>query len=180
MKQFYNVARGIEKVCVKVGQGASWLLIPALAIIIYDVICRRLFNNPNAWAFDVTYVFSGFMFTLAMSWAQVLKRHVVIDITTSIMKPRTKAIWESIFIPIIAISVLVLITYEGTIAAIIATQNREAAAGPVAVPLYHLRWTVPVGFGLMTLQMIVEWIKNIIFAVKGKSIEELVAEEGKI
>ena len=179
MKQFYNVAQGIEKVCVKVGQGASWLIVPALAIIIFDVTMRRLFNSPNAWAFDVTYIFTGFMFILTMSWGQVLKRHVVIDITSSRLKPKAKAIWESILIPIIALSVLVVITYKGTTAAILATQNLEMAAGPVPVPLYHLRWTIPIGFALMTLQMIVDWIKSIIFAVKGKTIEELVAEEGR-
>lgn len=178
MKRLNVILKAIDTASIGLGKGCAWVYPPLIAIITYDVIMRRAFSNPSAWAFDVTYILSGFAFVLIMAWTLQSGGHVAIDIVSVGLKPRVRSIMHSVLIPIMCLPVLVIIEWKGTGAAINATRIGEAATSPALIPIWELRWALVVGFGFLTLQMIAEWIRDIIYSVKGKPIEELISERG--
>ena len=116
---------------------------------------------------------SGYMFILIMAWTLRAGGHVKIDIVSTGLKPKVRYWMETILIPIIAMPFTVVTIWKSIEAAIFNTQLMEAATGPAQIPIWHMRWSIPVGFAILFIQLFAEWLRGIVFVKKGMFIEEL-------
>ena len=84
--------RVIDTLNTRVGQIASLLLIPAAIAMVYEVIARKLFLAPTAWAYDVSRMTIGAMFMLGAGYGLMRGIHIRADFIYRNWQPRTQAI----------------------------------------------------------------------------------------
>ena len=61
------------------GTLVSWMSIPLVVAVAYEVIARYLFNAPTVWSYDVTYMLYGALFMLGAAYALHKGAHIRTD-----------------------------------------------------------------------------------------------------
>lgn len=178
MKQFLirltwlidSISRWTERV-------GSYLILPMIGVVFYEVISRRFFNAPTTWSMDIT----GMLFGVYIVWSggpSVLsKSQVCMDALCGKWKPRTRAIVDA-FTFTLAMSFCFVLVWQTTKYAIEAVQVRELANTIIRQPLYHWRVILAAGTWLLALQFGSELIKNCWMAITGEPL--VVAEEEEL
>lgn len=155
--------RSVEAMNSTVGSFASWLIFPLSFFICFDVACRYLFNSPTIWAFDVSYMLYGSYFLLGGAMTLARGRHIREDILFQNFSRRGKALVGIVGFLVLCLPVLCPLTAILGMQAFAAFENNERAAtsawGP---PVWPFRFLFFLSFFLLTLQCIVELIKNIL------------------
>jgi TRAP-type mannitol/chloroaromatic compound transport system permease small subunit len=87
-----SIDRGIDALTEKIGHYAALLNVPLIAVIVYEVVMRYLFNAPTLWAFEVTNFLFGVNFMLGFAYAHKYGGHVAVDVFEARLSPgpRTK------------------------------------------------------------------------------------------
>ena len=80
---FVKVIGVIDRFTYWVGIAVSWLLVPMIVGVTYEVVARYVFNAPTIWAFDLTYMLYGAVFMLGASFTLMKGGHI-----------RTDMLWE--------------------------------------------------------------------------------------
>ena len=78
------------------GTVVSWLAIPLVAGVTYEVVARYVFNAPTIWSFDLTYMLYGALFMLGAAYALHKGAHIRTDFFWDNFSPRTKGLIDSI------------------------------------------------------------------------------------
>src|SRR5262245_64762558 len=74
----------------------SWMSVPLVAAVTYEVIARYVFHAPTIWAYDVTYMLYGALFMLGAAYALHKGAHIRTDFFWENFSPRTKGLIDSI------------------------------------------------------------------------------------
>src|SRR5512143_995245 len=70
-----------------VGAKFAWVAVPIALLIFYEVISRRVFNNPHMWALDTATLFYAIHFMMVGAYGLLHNAHVNID-TIYVCLPR--------------------------------------------------------------------------------------------
>jgi TRAP-type mannitol/chloroaromatic compound transport system permease small subunit len=62
-----------------VGAKFAWVAVPIALLIFYEVISRRVFNNPHMWALDTATLFYAIHFMMVGAYGLLHNAHVNID-----------------------------------------------------------------------------------------------------
>jgi TRAP-type mannitol/chloroaromatic compound transport system permease small subunit len=100
-----SLIKGIDLLIEKQGQLTSFLIVPLLFIVLYEVLMRYAFNAPTVWGFEATAFVYGMHYMLGLSFMENAQGHVRVDIVTSRLRARTQAIimiagYVLIFVPV--------------------------------------------------------------------------------
>ena len=170
-----------------VGKWVIWLILASTVISAINAIVRKAFNtSSNAYLEVQWYLFAG-AFLLAAGYTLLHGEHVKIDVISSRLSKR-KQIWIDILgFAFFLAPVCLVILYHGIPFFLQGLRSGEVssnAGGLIRWPVYIL---IPLGFGLLLLQGISEFIKRIAFLkglipdptlkVLAKTPEEELAEE---
>src|SRR5262245_40505338 len=71
--------RTIDHFTDRTGTVISWLSVPLVAAVAYEVVARYAFNAPTIWVFDTTYMLYGTLFMLGASYALHKGAHIRTD-----------------------------------------------------------------------------------------------------
>jgi TRAP-type mannitol/chloroaromatic compound transport system permease small subunit len=77
------MTKGIDFLIDKQGQLTSFLIVPLLFIVLYEVLMRYAFNAPTVWGFEATAFAYGMHYMLGLSFMENAQGHVKVDIITS-------------------------------------------------------------------------------------------------
>jgi len=146
------------------GRVFSFLMLPMIAVMVYDTIARYAFNAPTHWAYEtVTFLFAGFGI---MGGAYVLLHdgHVRMDIIWSRLSPRGKAIMDLVtsFFFFLFCGVLL---WKGAGYAWESLRLRETTTSAFAPPQYVVKMTIPLGALFIILQGIAKFIRDLMTAM---------------
>lgn len=162
--------RLIDKFSEWTGKFFSWLLLSLIFFTCFEVITRRIFGAPTIWTLEMSTYFFSAVCMLALGYTQKDKAHVNVDILYINFSPKTQAICNIItFILFLGSFSFILLLY-GIFFAYdsIVIQERSPSA------FYALVWpsklTIPVGAFLIFIQALSDFIKDIVFLVKGERI----------
>ena len=86
-----NITKAIDTFNTKQGELTSLLVLPLLIVVIYEVIMRYAFNAPTVWGFEATIFLYGMHFMFGYSYTEVLEGNVKVDIFTSRLPEKTRA-----------------------------------------------------------------------------------------
>jgi TRAP-type mannitol/chloroaromatic compound transport system permease small subunit len=159
--------RIINKMNQWIGKAVSYLLVPMIATICYDVVMRYFFGRPTIWSFDLniyllcTYTLLGGGFTLLRNG------HVNVDILYGRFSRRTQAIVACCTSFFFFIFVAVLL-WSGWKMAYAALLWHETSGTILDWPIFPTKIMVPAGALLLALQGIVKFIQDFTTAVTGK------------
>ena len=161
MAYLLKVSQIIERITDFFGKAASWLVIPLMFVLCYEVIIRRI-GSPTIWAFDMSYMLYGAHFMLVTAFALKYKAHVRTDILYRRVSARIQGIVDSIlyfviFLP--GISILFWVSWNFFHRSWVLQEN--AVTSPWMPPLWPLKFIMFFAIGLLLIQGIAELIKAV-------------------
>jgi TRAP-type mannitol/chloroaromatic compound transport system permease small subunit len=150
------------------GMLISWLSVPLVLGVGYEVAARYLFNAPTVWAYDVTYMLYAAIFMLGAAYALHKGAHIRTDFFWDNFSPRTKGIIDSIsylvfFFPSFAVLGLIAFS-EAQYAYAIQEHSDQSPWRPL---LWPFRTVVPLTCLLLMIQGISEFLKSFYMARTG-------------
>ena len=128
-------------------------------MITYEVVARYLFNAPTIWAEEMSRFFQIWATYLAM--AALLQGRGLIRITLLVdqLGSNSRRLAEIFSLLVIGIFSVVAAWYGLVILAESIAQGR-ATSTMLAVPRWATESAIPIGFGILTLQCLVEIIRQ--------------------
>lgn len=151
-----------------VGQIAAYSLYGLFAVMLYDVIARYAFNAPTQFAFELTLFIWSYACLLGGGYVLLHKAHVNVDIFYSRLPSRGRAIIDLCTAPIIFIFVGVLVWQGWAVFWNSFSFLEHSTVSRWNPPIYPIKIALPIGAGLVLLQALVKFIRDIIIAARGR------------
>jgi TRAP-type mannitol/chloroaromatic compound transport system permease small subunit len=168
-----NTVRVIDRFTDTTGVWLSWLNIPLVAAVAYEVIARYAFNAPTLWSFDVTYMLYGTIFMLGAAYALHKGAHIRTDFFYEKWSVKTRGMVDSIsYIVFFFPSIVMLLAASGSEAWYAWTINETSEQTPWRPILWPYKSVVPITCVLLLIQGISEVIKSTYAWRKGIVLEE--------
>ncbi|MFT5700151.1 MAG: C4-dicarboxylate transporter DctQ subunit [Desulforhopalus sp.] len=137
---------------------SAWMLFGIGAMVTFEVIMRKVFNSPTIWV-DETSRFC-LVWAVYLASAHILKKRELITVelfTVSLSAAKLKVL-EFFALTVIAIFSAVA-TYYGAEVVLESIEMGRKTSSMLGVPKWITESAVPVGFGLLLIQAVVEMIK---------------------
>jgi TRAP-type mannitol/chloroaromatic compound transport system permease small subunit len=80
---YYKTIRIIDNFTEWTGNAVSWLCVPLVVVVFWEVVTRYFFNDPTVWAYDLSYMLYAALFMLGAAFALRRGAHI-----------RTDMLWE--------------------------------------------------------------------------------------
>ena len=152
------------------GRIFSWFVVTIILLSLFEVFTRRFLGKPTIWTHEIIgYLFCGAVL-LTIAYTLKHKAHANVDILYEKFSPKTKAILDLITYAFFLTTFTIVVLYEGTRFAAMSWQMMERTPSAFNFYIFPAKTMIPVGFLLLTLQMISDIIKNIVFLAKGETL----------
>jgi len=152
------------------GRIIAWLIVVLTVLVVYEVVMRRFFNIPTLWSFEINKQLYAFHFMLVAGYALLHNSHVTVDILYVKFSKRTRATIDLITYLIFFFPFLAIMLFYGIQFAANAWAIRETVWGVFAAPLYPVKTVIPVTAGLLLLQGIASFIRQLYIVFKGEEL----------
>ncbi len=163
MQALLKLSRAIDAVNLKLGKWVAWLILVAVLVATVNAIIRKVFStSSNSWLELQWYLFSA-VFLICASWTLLANEHIRIDIVNNMFPKRVRdwidLLGHAFFL--LPFTIVVIITGWPFFTASLAVNEQSTNAG--GLPVWPVKFLVPLAFALLFLQGISELIKR--FAV---------------
>jgi TRAP-type mannitol/chloroaromatic compound transport system permease small subunit len=91
-----NSIKYIDGLSIWTGKTISWLVLPMLFALMYEVIMRYLFRAPTIWAMDVAVIAYGIHFMIASPYCLQQEQHIRCDFLYNMWSVRKRAIVDMV------------------------------------------------------------------------------------
>ena len=135
--------------------------------MVYEVVARYGFNAPTVWAYELTIFLFGACMIIGGAYAHRYGAHVNVDIVYGRLSPRGKAILDLLTAAIFFLFVGILL-WRGWEFGLTSVRNLERSDTLWAPPYYFFKMTLPIGAGLVFLQGLAKFIRDLTTAVTGR------------
>jgi TRAP-type mannitol/chloroaromatic compound transport system permease small subunit len=164
--------RAIDRFTDWTGTAISWLSVPLVAAVAYEVIARYAFNAPTIWAYDATYMLYGTLFMLGAAYALHKGAHIRTDFFWEQFSVRRKGWIDALsyvlfFFP--GLAVLLIISLNEAIYAW--RINELSDQTPWRPLLWPFKAMVPLACLLLLVQGVSEFLKSFYMARTGLELE---------
>ena len=146
-----TLSRAIDALNEKVGLYSSYLVLPLIGAVIYEVFMRYVFNAPTSWGFEMTTFLYGMHFMLGLGDALRTNTHVQIDIFESRIQPKGRTILRIITGLVLFIPAIGCMTYGAIKYAITSWGMLEHASSSWGPAIYPYKSVMAIGFVLFLL-----------------------------
>jgi TRAP-type mannitol/chloroaromatic compound transport system permease small subunit len=164
--------RAIDKFTDRSGTVVSWLSVPLVLAVSYEVIARYLFNAPTIWVFDITYMTYGALFMLGAAYALLKGAHIRTDFFWESFSTRTKGRIDSIaYVVFFFPSLTALMLISGQEAFYAWQINETSDQTPWRPVLWPFKGVVPLACSLLLIQGLSEFLKSLYMARTGIELE---------
>jgi TRAP-type mannitol/chloroaromatic compound transport system permease small subunit len=157
----FKIDSAIDTINEKFGIFSSYLILPLIAVVCWEVMMRYGFNAPTSWAFELTVFLYGVHYSFALAFAHKHNTHVAIDVFEARLPERPRAILRIITNAVLFIPAIGLLTYYICGLAATSWQQWEHASSSWAPPIYPVKTLMAFGFILFFLQGIAKLIQDI-------------------
>ena len=164
-----RIVKLIEKISEWTGALSAWLVIPLMAVVVYEVFMRHVLNAPTRWGYDVLWMLFAAQFLLGGAFTMLRNGHIRIDIVYGALSDRAKLIYDLINTLVVILPPAILLIWAGIVFAgeafsvgeKLSTTNWFFPAGPS-------KSLIPIGFFLLALQCVAEIIRILNELRKGR------------
>ena len=153
----------------KCGQIGALLILPMVGVVVYEVIMRYVFTAPTSWGFETTTFIYGVHYMLGLSYTQLHNGHVAIDIFSSRLASRPKAVLSVVTYCLIFFPTFGAVTYFAWVYAITSWRELEHLSTSWGPPVYPFKTLMAVGFTLLLLQAVSTVLKDIQVIRQGRA-----------
>lgn len=173
-----NLADAADRLARSVGRAVSWLIVPLIFIIMFDVITRKI-DIIRDWSADVTiatgYSISfilqdlqwhihGVLLMFAFGIGYLANAHVRVDIFREMGSHRTQAKIELFGLLFMAVPFLCLAIWKSVDMVALSYHQNEGSESLVGIPWrYVIKTCLPIGFVLVFAAAIATLIRTIAY-----------------
>ncbi|BHH85054.1 TRAP transporter small permease subunit [Desulforhopalus sp. 52FAK] len=158
---FSKISDGIDTFTRKQGELTSMLILPLLGVVIYEVIMRYGFNAPTTWGFEATAFLYGMHYMFGISYTDVKKGHVQVDIFSSLAPEKVQAALRAITTVVLFMPVMICMTVSASKFAISSVEGLERNSTSWAPIIYPFKIVMALCFAMLLLQGISNLIKDL-------------------
>lgn len=172
--RLYGLLRGwidaIDAVLVTIGGS---MLFAMMVLVFADVGRRYLFNAPIAWSYEVinNYLVPG-LFFFAVSHTLKAHAHVAVDILHNYVSPKTRYAFEALSMTL-SVPVFALCTWMAAGKTFAEYQAAAEATTGLPVPSWTVSIAFPIGFGMLTLRVMLNSVGYLATLVTGRPFKQL-------
>jgi len=163
MQTLLRISRAIDALNAKIGQALIWLVLVMALVSAGNAAFRYLFNlSSNAWLELQWYLFSA-VFLLCAGYTLLNDEHIRIDVVSSHLSRRAQ-LWIDIFGTLFfLLPVSIFIMWLSWPVFMNAWTSQEISSNAGGLIRWPVRLLVPLGFFLLSLQGISEFIKRVAY-----------------
>ena len=156
-----SVSNTLENITRKEGEITSFLIYPLLAIVVFEVFMRYVFNSPTNWGFEATTFVYGLHYMFGLAYTDVYDGHVRVDIFTALTSQKIQSLIKVITNLAFFMPVMSFMTMWSFKFAYVSFQGLEVNSTSWAPPIWPLKILMAVCFLFLFLQGIANLIKDI-------------------
>ena len=168
--QLRTFLQALEKVSEWSGRVFIWLIVPLTALVVFEVISRRIFNAPHIWATEVTDYIYGPHFMLAGAYTLLHRGHVSVEVIYERFSPKLKSIFDCFTHLIFFFPFILIVIYQGIVFAHTSWSIGETSESAALTIVPLVKTAIPVAFLLILIQGLANFIRSAHHIVKGKEI----------
>jgi TRAP-type mannitol/chloroaromatic compound transport system permease small subunit len=150
----------VDRLSTWVGHAFSWLIVAITALVTWEVLSRKFFDSPHAWAFDAQIILYGVLFMMAGAYTLSKNGHVRGDVLYGFFPPRVQATIDLVLYVTFFVPGSVAMVYAGWFYAMeswaIREQSNITVDGP---PIYPFKAFIPIAGAFLLLQGLVEIVR---------------------
>lgn len=141
---------------------AMAMTLALIAVMIFEVFARYLFNAPTIWAADLSYMLNGAMFMLAAAYALKVKGHVQIDFAIAALpRPWPTRVVAALLL-VLAFPVTAMLGFVATRRAWTSFVTGEIELVSIWQPvIWPFHSAIAVGLVALSLQCLAEGIRGV-------------------
>jgi TRAP-type mannitol/chloroaromatic compound transport system permease small subunit len=171
MENIKKIVQRIDSISEWSGRIFSWISLPLVLFMSYDVIMRYLFQAPTKWAYEMTWMLYGALFILGGAYGLKHKLHVRVDILYNRWSPQARAIFDLMVYILIFFPVFYILIGHSIIYAYYSWEVWETSyISYWQPPVYPIKTVMVVGFVLFALQGVAEFLRLAVLVFKGETL----------
>ncbi|MDF1581446.1 MAG: TRAP transporter small permease subunit [Desulfuromonadales bacterium] len=156
----FLIEKSINGINEKIGYLTSFLILPLVLVVAYEVVMRYLFNAPTIWVFEATTLIYGTHFMIGIAYTHKHDGHVAIDVFESRLPERLRTILRLIVNLLLFMPTVGMLSIWSVIYAADSWRNWEHASTSWAPPLYPFKTLMAIGFILLLLQGVAKGLND--------------------
>jgi TRAP-type mannitol/chloroaromatic compound transport system permease small subunit len=164
-----RIARAIDGISLASGVILAWWTLVAVLVITYEVVMRYALNRPTNWAHESVTLLFAMQYVLCGAFAHYSRSHVRVDVVYQSLSPRNQARLD-VVTSVLFFTYVGVMTYTGWFFYWDSQQMWEVSFTDWAPPLYPVKFTVFLGSLLLLLQGLANLIRDLHFAVTGRTL----------
>jgi TRAP-type mannitol/chloroaromatic compound transport system permease small subunit len=165
-----RLVNGIDVLSKGTGRVVSYFVPLMMLILLYEVVVRRLFNNPTNWAHESTLYMFGSYFMLLGGYALYSRAHISMDLLYGRWSPRRKAIVDVFTYLLFFFFIGFGLFWVGGEYAWSSAMRLELSRSAWHPPIWPFKMMIPVGALLILLSGAAKFIRDLTMAIRGKEL----------
>jgi TRAP-type mannitol/chloroaromatic compound transport system permease small subunit len=159
---------GIDRLSTRIGQLFAWLIVALTGLITWEVLSRKLFDAPHAWAFDAQIMGYGILFMMAGGYTLAKNGHVRGDVLYGFFPVRLQATIDLVLYLAFFVPGSIAMVWAGWDYAkeswLIREHSTITVDGP---PIYPFKAFIPIAGALILMQGVVEIVRCVVALKEG-------------
>lgn len=145
----------VTHLCRLAGLLGACLMAATGAMLTYEVIARYFFIKPTIWAAELSQLCLIWGCLLALGWVLDLRRHITVNAVTGLLPRSAQRVCVALSLLVLIVFSLI-VTYWGWTIFYDSWERGRTTGSLLNLPSWVAELSVPVGFGLLTAQAIVQ------------------------
>jgi TRAP-type mannitol/chloroaromatic compound transport system permease small subunit len=164
-----TLCKALDQVSEWSGRIFLWFIIPLTALVVFEVISRRIFGAPHIWAPEITNALYGPHFMMVAAYTLLYKGHVNIDIIYLRFSPRVRGVLDCFTYLIFFFPFCSIMLHQGIVFAYTSWMQHETT-GSAALPIVpEIKTVIPLTFALLLIQGLANFIRSLILVIRGRT-----------
>ncbi len=149
------------------------MLFMLMLVVVADVSLRYLFNSPLQWSYQVisSYLMPG-LFIMAVSHTLKANAHVSVDIVHNYIPRKVRYVFEAVS-TVLVLPVFAFCTFVSAEVTLADLRSAAISTSGLAVPTWSTSILLPIGFGMLTLRLLLNAYGYLATLVFGREVAPL-------
>ncbi|MGD9784217.1 MAG: TRAP transporter small permease subunit [Hyphomicrobiaceae bacterium] len=156
-----RLVQSLDKVALWSGSIVSWLILPMVLALVYEVVARYFFNAPTIWAYDVTFITYGTFFMLGAAYTLQRDGHIRTDSFYSDWSVRRQGMVDTICYLVIffpPLLIFLFVTWDYFLVSFM--RGERSVTSPWLPPIWPLKAVLPLSCVLLIIQGLAELLRS--------------------